>query len=394
MVEPPIFDHHALTYVSDRRELHAELREKGQVVHTPAHGGFWVLTDYATVCEVARDDVRFSSAQSLLIPPSDVDRLIPLQTDPPQTRTYRLALMPFFTPEAVEAMRAGIALDARACIAKMVANGRAEVVEDLALPVPGRMTMRLIGLSESRWEEFAKPIKALTICPPDSPEYQVAETQIRGFGPVLASEVDARWQDPPEDGIGRLISFRHNGCGFTRAEVVDLLRMLIFGGLDTVTGAISNIVAHIALTPDLQADLRAKPKLIPSAIEEFLRFDPPIPGFARRTTCPVSLAGVEMQEGDKLWLNWAAANQDPAQFPDPDRIDLTRAPNKHLTFGTGGHICSGARLARVELFEVLSALIEATEDISLDAKGVEEPRTIGQLIGKAAVHVRLKGNRG
>ena len=389
MASCPVFDHHDPAYVTGHRATHHRLREAGPVVHTPAHGGYWVLTDHATVSEVAGDDVRFTSTISLLIPPSDVDRLIPLQSDPPDLRTYRRALMPFFTPDAVEAMRPEIAANARACVACMIAKDRAEVIEDLALVVPGRTTMRLLGLEEHRWEEFARPIKALTFAHPESPAYREAEAKIQGFGSALDEEIDARWQNPPEDGIGRLISFRQGKRRFTRSEVRDLLRMLIFGGLDTVTGAIGNIVAHLATRPALQAELRAAPALIPTAIEEFLRFDPPIPGFARRTTCPVTIAGAQIPRGEKVWLNWAAANQDPAQFSHPERLDLKRSPNRHLSFGIGGHLCSGARLARAELCEVLIALIEATDNIALAEGGIVEPRTIGQLIGKAAVHVHL-----
>lgn len=239
------------------------------------------------------------------------------------------------------------------------------------------------------WDIFARPIKTVTFAHPSSAQYTQAEADIRAFGDIIAAEVDARLARPGSDGISRLIDFDHAGRRFDRCELIDLVRMLIFGGMDTVTGAVGNIVALLAQRPDLQRHMRENPAGLETAIEEFLRFEGPIQGFSRRVMCPVTVAEVAIPEGDLVWLNWGAANHDPAIFADPDDIDLTRQPNKHLTFGTGGHICSGARLARAEIAAMIASLLSATRWIDLHGKGVVQPRTIGQLLGKAEVHVRL-----
>lgn len=156
-----------------------------------------------------------------------------------------------------------------------------------------------------------------------------------------------------------------------------------------VTEAVGNIVAILAERQNLQGWLRQTPDLLPRVIEEFLRYEAPIQGFAREANCPVTIGGREIPKGDRIWLNWGAANHDPAVFADPAEIQLDRSPNRHLTFGVGGHFCSGARLARTEMRIMLHSLLGATSRIELTGKGVVEPRTIGQLLGKQTVHIRM-----
>lgn len=383
------FDHHSADFVKNHRAVYRQMREDCPVAHSTAHGGFWVLSSHKLVSEVARDDLRFSSAISLLIPSGDVDRLIPLQVDPPDLQWYRLALMPFFTPDAVSAMCPAIRADAKAFVAKMAARGNGDVIQDFSLPVPSRATMRLLGLDPDDWEVFARPIKSVTFTHPSTPEYAQAEIEIRAFGRRIEEEVDARLANPGDDGIGLLIRYEHDGRRLGRRELIDMVRMLIFGGMDTVTGAVGNIVAILAQRPDLQRQLRDDPALLPTAIEEFLRYEAPIQGFARKVMCPVTLGQVDIPANDLLWINWGAANHDPAVFSNPEEINLHRHPNKHMTFGIGAHLCSGARLARAEIAIMISELLGATEWIELHGAGVVEPLTIGQLLGKAEVNIRL-----
>ncbi len=383
------FDHHAEAFVHGHKDINDEIRQQCPVGKTDAHGGFWVLSGHAEVTEAARDDVRFSSEISLLIPPSKIGRLLPLQADPPRLQIYRLALMPFFKPKAVATMTPAIEADTKTAIDAMLHRGRGEIVNDLGLPVPGRTTMRVLGLAPDRWEEFGRPINQVTFAHPGSTTYANAEQQIRAFDQKITEEIDQRLATPREDGISRLIAFRHNDVRFTRDELIALVRMIIFGGLDTVTGAIGNIVAILATRQDLQDRLRQTPDLLPSAIEEFLRFEAPIQGFARKATCSFSMGGRTISKGDRVWLNWGAANHDPSEFDEPALISLNRRPNRHLTFGIGGHVCSGARLARAEIRIMLETLLSATSRFDLTGEGIVYPRTIGQLLGKKAVHIRM-----
>lgn len=382
------FDHHDPDFVTTHREKYEELRTQCPVGYSAAHDGFWVLSKYEDVVKVARDDVTYSSATSLLIPPGNVDRLIPLQTDPPETERYRLALMPYFSPRAVALQEPALREDVATCLANMVERGGGDIMHELGVPVPARMTMRILGLPQTLAETFAKPIHDATFSEPGSEEYDRAEATIATFDTIIADAVDARRVEDAGDLISDLLHRPRGAREFTGSEVIDLVRMIIFGGMDTVTGAIGNITAMLAQDPGLQEQLRRSPQLIPSAVEEFLRFEAPIQGFARTVTCPAEIRGQEIGAGQRVWLNWGAANHDPDCFDEPHRLDITRGNNRHLTFGIGKHHCLGARLARMELRNFLEQLVQIPR-FELDVNGIDHPRTIGQLLGKQAVHIRF-----
>lgn len=383
------FDHHAPDFNARKYELYETMRAGCPVAHSAAHGGYWLLSRYDEVFEVARDDRTFSSAREVVVPPTNVGKLIPLQSDPPELERYRGLLIPYFTPAALRRLEPFVRGIVDRSIDGFIARGHADIVAELANPVPSSTTMELLGLDPADWHVFADPIHAGSYSRPGSPENVAATREITAFSRRIEDEVDARIAHPRDDMISGLLAARtRDGTATTREEVIDLVRMVIFGGMDTVMAAVSNIFVALGERPDLRARLRDEPALIPSAVEEFLRFDAPVQGFARTVTRDVEIAGQPIAAGETVFMLWASANRDAAAFGETaGELVLDRTPNRHMTFGIGAHRCLGSTLARIELRIVLEQVFARLPDFRVDLDRVVEADTIGIVFGRRAVPI-------
>ncbi len=383
------YDHHSADFVRDHQQVHHDLRELDTVVRSSSYGGFLVLTRYRDVFAAAHDHATFSSVGGGLIPTTDVGRLLPIMVDPPLTEQYRAVISPYLTPRALHAAAPPIQADIDAAIAVIVESGRAELVGALCNPIPARATMRLLGLQPDDWEIFAVPLHDASLSLPGSPKNLEAIARIQAFSEIIEAEVDARYRHRRDDLISALIGSQVDGGPLSRQDVIDIVRMLIFGGMDTVTAALGNIFATLALRSDLRHRMAADPAGLGKAIEEFLRYEAPIQGFARHVTTDTELAGCPIQAGDRVWLGWGSANHDETIFECPEQLQLERTPNRHMSFGVGAHRCMGSTLARIEMRLVLESFLAAIPDFALAEPGVVEPETIGQILGKRAVHIKV-----
>lgn len=383
------FDHHSQDYVGSHRRIHRDLRASCPVAKSRAYGGFWVLTRYEDVFEVARNDDLYSSATSLLIPPQSGSRLIPLQCDPPELARFRSVLTPYLTPSAISWLEPELLSDCERAVSSIREAGAGEIVSSYAGQIPARTVMRLIGLSADEASKYAEPIHRSVFATPGTWVHEQALEQVAALDGLIEAEVRGRVARPSGDLISHLLASESNGIRTSEPEVVDMVRMLIFGGLDTVASAISNALAILAVRRDLRALLVDDLSQVPRAMEEFLRYEAPIQAFARVTTREVELDGCTFEAGDKIWLNWGAANHDPIIFENPDTLNLTRTPNRHLAFGVGGHRCLGSSLARLQMRVMMQTFLRAIPEFELAAGGIVEPASIGQILGKREVHLRI-----
>jgi cytochrome P450 len=156
----------------------------------------------------------------------------------------------------------------------------------------------------------------------------------------------------------------------SQEQFLAMMAELLTAGLDTTANSTALILNLLSERRDLRQALIEEPTLIPSAIEEFLRYLTPLPILSRTTTRTIEIDTVEIQEGDKVQLNWLSANHDPAEFPDPEEIQLDRSPNRHFAFGTGPHRCLGSHLARIELKVVLEEVLQRLPDYEINGAGV------------------------
>ncbi len=395
------FDHHDPDFRANAPGIYARLRSECPVARSGNYGGFWTVSRYQDVFTAARDQDVFSSEGSVIIPAADPGFLPPLVSDSPALDRYRSMLSPFFTPAAVKALEPTIEAIVDVALEGFIARGSAELVEELCNPVPARTTMELLGMDPEDWRFFADPLHAVTSSKPGSDEFVEGMERLGLFEGKIAGEVDARLEQrrvprharslehPRDDMLSALLAAEPDGVRATREEVIGLVRMTIFGGMDTVTATMSNVLVRLGRDPELRTRLIREPELIRTALEEFLRLDPPIQGFARTVTKDCVLGGQQLAANDKVFLLWASANRDESVFDRPEEVVPERRPNRHMSFGIGLHRCLGSHLARAEMRVMLSRLLAAIPDYQLVPDEVVAPYTIGTANGWKSVGVRF-----
>jgi cytochrome P450 len=189
--------------------------------------------------------------------------------------------------------------------------------------------------------------------------------------------------------ISALLADGAGGVPATRDEVIGLVRMVIFGGMDTVMAAMSNAVVRVGRDVELRRALLRDASLIPAAIEEMLRLDAPIQGFARTVTQDCMVGSQPISAGETVFLLWASSNRDEAVFDRSDEVVLDRPSNRHFTFGIGPHFCQGAALARTEMRLMLTELLHRIPDFRIVEDAVVTPPTIGIANGFVSVPVEF-----
>jgi cytochrome P450 len=388
MTRPEIeFDHHSPEFVSNHQELYRELRSRCPVAHTSAHGGYWLVANYADVSKIARNDALFSSARDVVVPVTNVGRLIPLQSDPPELRRFRGLLNPHFTSRYInEHLQSFIESRVDFLIDQFIERGHVDLIDEFANPLPSSVTMKLLGLDPDDWAVFAHPIHTMSYAVPGSEAHVAAQVEVGKFKGIIEDHLRDRQRHPRQDMISELLQSEWNGITTTFEEVVDLVRMVIFGGMDTVMASLGNTFVRLGEHPEIQRRLVESPALIPTAIEEFLRYDTAVQGFARTVTSPTEIGGVQLQPDDTVFMLWASANRDPAEFgDDAEEINIERRPNRHLTFGVGAHFCLGAALARAQMNAALGRILERIPDLKVDPRSVKHPASIGIVKGLRSV---------
>lgn len=383
------FDHHSEQFAADPWRVYAGLRRDCPVAHSTAYeDGFWVLTRYDDVRQCTLDTEVFSShGGDLLIPSENPGRLLPVQSDPPLATAYRRVINPLFSVASVRAMEPHIAAYVDEAIDEFVERGSADLVADLALPVPGKVTMRLVGWPEEDWPRIVEPIRAFSTHRVGEPERDAAGERLAAIRRRVAENIAYRKENPGDDLATTLVRGRVEDRQLTDAEMIDIMMMVLFGGVDTTVAAIGNMALYLDVDRAMRQRLIDEPELMPTAVDELLRYEAPVQGFARFVTTDTDVGGQRIGKGEKVFLAWASANRDPAVFEDPDSVRLDRSPNPHLTFGIGVHRCLGATLARVELQVVLRRLLARLPDYTVDRSEVAPTASCGTTFARERVPV-------
>lgn len=379
------FDQNSVEFAADPWSKYEELRSNCPVAHTDAHGGFWVIAKYDDVVKVAKNDIKFSSCPTTVIPDSGVYNLIPLQSDPPDLQRYREALLPFFTPKAIASYAPQIRQFTNDCIDTFIDRGNCELVTELANPVPSMTALKFIGFDPRDWHDFAGPMHRMSYFSDGSAERTQALADLEEMDEVIRAAIDDRRKNACADAISALVNYQKNGVVFSDEELHGLVKMLLFGGLDTTMAAISNTLLYLSGHPDARQRLIDDPDLIPLAVEEFLRFEAPVHAFSRNVVTDTVIGDQSISAGEKVYMLWASANRDPDQFENPDEVVLDRRPNRHLTFGVGGHRCLGAMLARLEMKIILQEVLRRIPDFHIDPDAVRHPITVTIIWGRTSL---------
>jgi pimeloyl-[acyl-carrier protein] synthase len=368
----------------DPYPLYHRLRAEDPVHRSPL--GFWVLTRHADVLAVLRDprmsrDPRRSERVALLRASAEVDELLAAEeaapsmlfVDPPDHTRLRTLVNKAFTPAAVERLRPRVEELVAGLLDRAAGTGAMDVVEELAYPLPVTVICELFGVPEADRDRFRAWSRGLVhlldpLVAADALERALRARQaLRGY---LGGLIAERRAHPAGDLLTALIAAEDQGHQLTEAELVSMCVLLLVAGHETTVNLIANGMLALLRDPGARARLQADAALARSAVEELLRYDSPVQFTSRHALEDLDVGGRRVRAGETVVAVLGAANRDPAQFPDPDRLDLARAPNRHLAFGGGIHFCLGAPLARMEAAVAIPALLARLPGLEL---GPEPP---------------------
>ena len=340
------------TYVENPFPIWDELRTSCPVAHSERYGGSWLTTTYADVARVARDPAIFSSRNvSVIAPPDDTQAgvlpvgLPPIEADPPVHTWTRRLLLPWFSNDRVDAYEPYTRELCRELIDGFIETGRADAAEHYAKQIPMRVIGKMLGIPEDMSETFVEWVRSVLEFATDAPRRNRAQIESTTY---FLQEMEKRRHGSGTDLISELMRSEVDGEPVPDEFILGTVALILIAGLDTTWSAMGSMFWHLATHPGDTKRLVDQPELLPTAIEEMLRAFSPVT-MARIATEDVELHGCPVKEGDRVVLNFAAANRDPAAFPNPDEVVIDRAVNRHLAFGAGIHRCAGSNLARMEL---------------------------------------------
>jgi cytochrome P450 len=371
------FDHHTVEFQESSRETFRELRERCPVARTERWGGYWVLSKYEDIWNAFRDHQTFSSAKTQdeqgqwhggdVIPDTPMPPFFPLDLDPPDHGQFRQILNPFLSPAAVERRAPVIEARVASLIDEFIERGECEVITEFANPAPAIATVDLIGLEIDDWQRWAAPHHAIQHVDHGSPEYQAAIADLMWQRDQLADAIRDRLESPRDDMLTFVANSKVYGRAITPDEGAALLWTVVGGGVDTSTAFVANALLHLARHQDQRAwlldDLDAR---LPAAVEELLRYYPPVRSVARTVLREVELRGQKLCPYDRVLLPVLSANLDAEQFDRADEVVLDRETNRHATFGIGVHRCVGSSAARFIVRTMLSEVLRRLPGYEVD----------------------------
>ena len=376
---------------SNPRPFYALLHEECPVYRMP-ETGMYMVTRYDDVRAVLRDTERFSNdlvaAAGMNSGSGDIyqetlkargwGHVQTLQrTDPPVHGRYRRLLDQVFNIDQVKNLTPHIEQIANELIDRFIDRGECEFVSEYALPLPGIIIAEQLGLNRhdiATFKKWADSILAPAMIPMNEEELLACaeiELEMQHF---LARMFEDRRANPRRDLISDLVHARVDGEEpLSVHELQNLMHQLISGGYDTTIAAIANGLWLLLRYPEQMAKLRANPSLIKGFMEESLRYESPVQGLVRRTTCDVEVAGTVIPANSVVIVRYGAANHDPGKFECPHQFDIERSnAGAHMAFGIGTHFCVGRLLARQEIVTGFEVLLSRITDIEL-ARPLPQP---------------------
>lgn len=360
--------------------------------------GAWLVTRYGDVASGHLDN-RLSSDKAQIkfktLMHSQQQKLKALgehlglwvsHTDPPTHTRLRNLVNFAFTPRISNDMRPDIEQMVNGLIDGAARQGRMDVMSDVANPLPIRVICHMLGIAEQELHQFERWIEDV-VAFIDGPETQLSKFADQACHSLLEltnyvnGVVNDRRHQPRQDLISALVGAEQQGDKLNSEELLAMCVQMLVGGHDTTSALIGSGIYLLLKNPEQLARVRGEPKLMASAVEEFLRYETPGPRNSRLATQDMELGGQPIKRGQTVQLLLGAANRDPQQFPDPHRLEVGRKPNRHLAFGWGPHFCVGAPLARVMAQTTIGVLLRRLTGLRLDDGATAGPLPWRQTLG-------------
>ncbi|MCF7688131.1 MAG: cytochrome P450 [Cephaloticoccus sp.] len=376
-------------FAADPFPAYRELQEKYPVQWSDSWN-CWVVTRYDDVRTCLQDAKRFSNVGRItglfhrLFDPAQLAQLKPLidhyshgliNIDPPGHTRIRRLLHEVFRPSTIIRYRDFVQAFVNEALVKSLPTGKLTVVRDLAHPLPVHVIARLFGVPVADVPLFTawsagivafmqSPTPTLEVCL----HSQQALLDLRAY---LRRGILERQTTPLDDVLSLMVHARSEGDALTEDEILGTAVTILLGGHETTTRLLTTTLLELARHPEQQESLRRNPYLMETAVEEFLRFAGPFHRDQRVAAIDTEIGGQHVHQGDFILLLLAAANRDPRHFPDPDKFDLARTPNRHVAFGFGPHICLGAPLARLEMGIAVGSILQATKSFKVASDQID-----------------------
>jgi cytochrome P450 len=340
-------------------EWFKQMRENTPILRDE-HMPIWHAFRYEDVSIMLKDTTRFSSQAFAASGSFLADTLV--SKDPPEHRKLRNLVNLAFTPRAVAHLADRITKIMQELLDQVRAKGEMDVVADVAFPLPARVIAEMLGVPENDWDIFQRWAQVDSMSPmPGEETSRVFQEMQKYFSGLL----EERRSAPREDLLTDLCKAEIDGERLSEQELVSFCMLLLAAGQDTTKNLIANFFLTLADHPEDYAQLKHEANLLPNAIEELLRYLPPVWFLMRQTTTEVELSGVRIPANQMIMPWLASANRDSSQFPDADRFDIRRESNRHLTFGHGIHFCIGAPLARLEAKVAIPMMLEQLQNFQI-----------------------------
>ncbi|MFT7841276.1 cytochrome P450 [Saccharothrix sp. BKS2] len=378
-------------YIGDPAPAYRDLRQNSPVHWTGANGGFWGITRYEDIKFIGSRPHLFSSAKGVLMPdgkPRTADpRPMLITTDPPRHNALRKLISKGFTPRHVNAMEPDVRAIVRGVLDSAGAGVELEYAEGLVAKVPVRIIADLLGAPAEDWEQF----RAWSDASVGSADPGITLTSQEAFGALTTyfrRLIELREQRRANDLLSILMDAEVDGESLSHDELMSFLHLLLVAGNETTRNLIALGTIALINHPEQLRMLVEDPGLIPSAVEEMLRYVSPVTHMTRWATEDVELRGRSIRKGQAVVLLYGAANRDEDVFGDTaEQFDITRRPNPHLAFGTGEHACLGLSLARLEARVFFEEFLARFDRVELTGEVVRMRSTM--VPGVRTMRVRL-----
>src|SRR6185503_20041420 len=370
------------------------MRSGSPVFHLPPFD-LWMIFDFEGVKRALFDHDAFSSDLSHAPGNGNPGEWF-IFFDPPRHTKLRAHISKAFTPRVVANLEPRIRELSRQLLDQTIERGEMDLAADFSVPLPMLVIAEMIGVPVGDWPRykrwsdvileiantFSKDEEAATTLH----EYRAVTAEMRAFLPDLIAQRRAAHQD---DLLTRLVEAEVDGDRLTEAEVLGFVQLLLVGGQETTANLLNNAVLCLIENPDQLARLQAAPDLLPSAVEEVLRYRSPVQWMPRATRRDVEMHGQVIPAGKLVLPMIGSANRDPKHFRDAGRFDITRDPNPHIAFGHGIHACLGAPLARMEARIALGDFLGRVEGFELASDGPWKPRKALHVHGPSQLPIRF-----
>jgi cytochrome P450 len=352
----------------------------------------WNVFRYDDAQRILNDHLGFSSQARGSAQRAALPSIVGM--DVPRHRQLRGLVNQAFTPRTVEQLAPRITEISHQLVDRVIGQGRMDLMQDFAYPLPIAIIAELLGIPVEEQATFRRWSETL-ITGPRTDEKRgrsyaaEREENLRDLNAYFLSKLEERRRAPRQDLMSRLLAAEVDGERLGENDLLEFCRLLLIAGYETTAYLIGNAMLAFDEHPDAADDVRRDPTLLPGAVEEVLRCYPSVAGTMRTTTAPTEIAGQPLDAGQTVIVWIGSANYDEQHFPDPERFDVRRAPNRHLAFGFGVHFCVGAPLARLEARIALQTLLERLPRLRGELATAVEPVETPFIFGVRHFQVRF-----